>query len=332
MASIEQVGAREILDSRGNPTVEVEVLLEDGSFARAAVPSGASTGEHEASNCATVAHATAERASRRPWRLCSARSLLPSSASTQPSSARSTRRCSTRTAPRTSRVSAQTLCSVPRLPCSRRRRVLGPRAVPLRRWPQRSRSPCPDDEHPQRWRTRRHRRRRPGVHGCSHRRTELQGIAALGRRGLPLPEVGSQGEGPLHRSRRRRRIRARRRRHQGSTRPHHDRREQDRPQAGYRRRARSRRRCHRVLHRRHRLQVRGQEPHRGRDGGVLRRAHRRYPLVSIEDPLDEDDWDGWVALTDQIGNKIQLVGDDLFVTNPSASKKASSRVRPTHSW
>lgn len=45
---IEQVGAREILDSRGNPTVEVEVALEDGTLARAAVPSGASTGEHEA--------------------------------------------------------------------------------------------------------------------------------------------------------------------------------------------------------------------------------------------------------------------------------------------
>src|ERR1700712_449882 len=44
---IEQVGAREILDSRGNPTVEVEVVLIDGTFARAAVPSGASTGEHE---------------------------------------------------------------------------------------------------------------------------------------------------------------------------------------------------------------------------------------------------------------------------------------------
>jgi len=41
-----------------------------------------------------------------------------------------------------------------------------------------------------------------------------------------------------------------------------------------------------------------------------------YPLVSIEDPLSEDDWDGWVALTEQIGDKIQLVGDDLFVTNP----------------
>ena len=48
VAIIEQVGAREILDSRGNPTVEVEVVLGDGSFGRAAVPSGASTGEHEA--------------------------------------------------------------------------------------------------------------------------------------------------------------------------------------------------------------------------------------------------------------------------------------------
>ncbi|MGV9414556.1 phosphopyruvate hydratase [Nocardia sp. NPDC003693] len=42
----------------------------------------------------------------------------------------------------------------------------------------------------------------------------------------------------------------------------------------------------------------------------------QYPIVSIEDPLDEDDWDGWVALTDLIGDKVQLVGDDLFVTNP----------------
>ncbi|MFJ6076961.1 phosphopyruvate hydratase [Pseudarthrobacter sp. NPDC092419] len=42
-----------------------------------------------------------------------------------------------------------------------------------------------------------------------------------------------------------------------------------------------------------------------------------YPLVSIEDPLDENDWDGWKTLTDTIGDKVQLVGDDLFVTNPS---------------
>ncbi|MCW2544505.1 MAG: eno, partial [Frankiales bacterium] len=42
-----------------------------------------------------------------------------------------------------------------------------------------------------------------------------------------------------------------------------------------------------------------------------------YPIVSIEDPLDESDWDGWAALTTQLGAKVQLVGDDLFVTNPA---------------
>ena len=41
-----------------------------------------------------------------------------------------------------------------------------------------------------------------------------------------------------------------------------------------------------------------------------------YPLVSIEDPLNEEDWDGWGAMTERLGDKVQLVGDDLFVTNP----------------
>jgi enolase len=40
-----------------------------------------------------------------------------------------------------------------------------------------------------------------------------------------------------------------------------------------------------------------------------------YPIVSIEDPLDEEDWAGWKAMTEQLGDKIQIVGDDLFVTN-----------------
>ena len=43
----------------------------------------------------------------------------------------------------------------------------------------------------------------------------------------------------------------------------------------------------------------------------------KYPVISIEDGLAEDDWDGWKLLTDKIGNKVQLVGDDLFVTNPN---------------
>jgi enolase len=42
----------------------------------------------------------------------------------------------------------------------------------------------------------------------------------------------------------------------------------------------------------------------------------KFPLVSIEDGMDEDDWDGWAELTKQIGERVQLVGDDLFVTNP----------------
>jgi enolase len=42
-----------------------------------------------------------------------------------------------------------------------------------------------------------------------------------------------------------------------------------------------------------------------------------YPIVSIEDPLSEEDWAGWSAMTGQLGNKIQIVGDDLFVTNPT---------------
>ncbi|WP_022951887.1 phosphopyruvate hydratase [Leucothrix mucor] len=43
----------------------------------------------------------------------------------------------------------------------------------------------------------------------------------------------------------------------------------------------------------------------------------KYPIISIEDGLDEADWDGWKLLTERLGNKVQLVGDDLFVTNPS---------------
>ncbi|MFN3434150.1 MAG: phosphopyruvate hydratase [Sphingomonas sp.] len=48
---------------------------------------------------------------------------------------------------------------------------------------------------------------------------------------------------------------------------------------------------------------------------------RRYPIFSIEDGMSEDDWEGWKALTDLVGDKVQLVGDDLFVTNPKRLKR-----------
>ncbi|WGL60914.1 phosphopyruvate hydratase [Pigmentibacter sp. JX0631] len=51
----------------------------------------------------------------------------------------------------------------------------------------------------------------------------------------------------------------------------------------------------------------------------------KYPIVSIEDGLDENDWEGWKILTDRLGSKVQLVGDDLFVTNPKLLAKGIER-------
>ena len=54
---------------------------------------------------------------------------------------------------------------------------------------------------------------------------------------------------------------------------------------------------------------------------LLEKWVKKYPIVSIEDGLAENDWDGWKALTDRIGDKVQLVGDDLFVTNTTFIRK-----------
>lgn len=51
----------------------------------------------------------------------------------------------------------------------------------------------------------------------------------------------------------------------------------------------------------------------------------RYPILSIEDGMDEGDWDGWAVLTERLGDRIQLVGDDLFVTNPSILREGIER-------
>ncbi|MGF1592004.1 MAG: phosphopyruvate hydratase [Kiloniellaceae bacterium] len=51
----------------------------------------------------------------------------------------------------------------------------------------------------------------------------------------------------------------------------------------------------------------------------------RYPILSIEDGMSEDDWDGWLALTERLGDRVQLVGDDLFVTNPERLRDGIAR-------
>jgi enolase len=54
-------------------------------------------------------------------------------------------------------------------------------------------------------------------------------------------------------------------------------------------------------------------------------ACSRYPIVSIEDGMDEEDWDGWKLLTEKLGERVQLVGDDLFVTNPERLRRGIER-------
>jgi enolase len=57
----------------------------------------------------------------------------------------------------------------------------------------------------------------------------------------------------------------------------------------------------------------------------LRELCDRYPIVSIEDGMAEDDWDGWAALTGELGARVQLVGDDVFVTNPERLQQGIDR-------
>lgn len=69
------------------------------------------------------------------------------------------------------------------------------------------------------------------------------------------------------------------------------------------------------------------QPKSGRDYSsdelieLYSRLISKYPIISIEDPLDEEDWNGWKKLTERLGDKVQLVGDDLFVTNVERLKK-----------
>jgi len=60
-------------------------------------------------------------------------------------------------------------------------------------------------------------------------------------------------------------------------------------------------------------------------GGYLEQLAARYPIVSIEDGMAEDDWDGWALMTQALGGRIQLVGDDVFVTNPARFKSGIER-------
>jgi enolase len=97
--------------------------------------------------------------------------------------------------------------------------------------------------------------------------------------------------------------------------PHRRRRREGRLLARHRHRSRARRGGHRVL-RRDSYAFEGSRRPPTRWRRTTPSWCRSYPLVSIEDPMSEEDWAGWKALTDQLGDTVQIVGDDLFVTNP----------------
>ena len=64
---------------------------------------------------------------------------------------------------------------------------------------------------------------------------------------------------------------------------------------------------------------------------MLEHWARQYPIVSIEDALAEDDWDGWAELTARLGGSIQLIGDDLFATQSGRLRQGLDARRPTRS-
>ena len=335
MSAIADVRARQILDSRGNPTVEVDVRLESGAFGRAAVPSGASTGRARGGRAPRrrrpgyggkgVAAGGRERERRDRRRRVRGLDAADQAALD-------------RRADRARRHAEQGQARRERDPRRLARGREGGRggarrpALPAPRRRRRAHAAGADDERDQRRRRTRQNsidlqefmvvpagRRafaealRIGAETYHALRSVLheRGLATgVGDEGgfapdLPVERGGDRGDPRGGRARR-------------ASRPGRD-------------RARS-----------------GLDASSTATASTASRAGRRaaprwstfyagladeYPIVSIEDGLAEDDWDGWTALTERLGDRVQLVGDDLFVTNPRAAPaRASTTASRTRSW
>ena len=316
MSIIAAVGAREILDSRGNPTVEVEVLLEDGAFGRAAVPSGASTGAFEAVELRDGGKRYLGKGVQK-----AVTGVVDTIAGAIVGLDADDQRLVDQVmldldgTPNKAKLGANAILGVSLATAKAAAESAG---LPLFRYvggPNAHLLPVPMMNI---------------VNGGSHADSNVDvqefmiapiGAADLprgapaGRGGLPRAQVGAEEEGPLDRARRRGRLRPRPREQPRRARPH---------RRGGRSRPASR--WARTSHwpwtsRPASSTTRARTPSRARrlssDEMVAYYTDlvASYPIVSIEDPLDEEDWAGWKAITDSLGDKIQIVGDDLFVTN-----------------
>ena len=143
--------------------------------------------------------------------------------------------------------------------------------------------------------------------------------AALVRRDLPHAEEGAARCGPGRRRGRRGRLRSQPEDQRGAAGVHRGGLREGRLQAGHRHHVRHGSRFHRVLRRRDRQSTcwlaRAASCTSDEMVDYWEALVNKYPIISIEDGMAEEDWDGWKKLTDRIGDRVQLVGDDLFVTN-----------------
>ncbi len=326
MTAIVDIIGREILDSRGNPTVEVDVVLEDGSLGRAAVPSGASTGAHEAvelrdgDKSRYLGKGVRKAVDAVNGEIFDALAGMEAEEQVQIDQTM----IDLDGTPNKSRLGANAILGVSLavakaaaesfdMPLYRYVGGTSARTLPV---------PMMNIIN-------------GGVHAdnpIDFQEFMIMPVGApsfsealrMGVGDLPHPEEGAARRRPQHQCRRRGRFCA-----QPADRPdealelHHEGDRKGRLQA---RRATS---CWRSI---------PPPPNSSRTASMSMKAKAkacsveeqakyladlasRYPIVSIEDGMAEDDLDGWKALTDLIGSKCQLVGDDLFVTNVNAARR-----------
>ena len=171
-----------------------------------------------------------------------------------------------------------------------------------------------DAERDQRWRSRGQLDRSPGVHGRARRRGDVLGGAPDRRRGLPRAQAGAHRARPRDGRRGRGRVRTGPRVERGGDRGD--------PRGGRAGRARERIAialdpATSEVFRDGVYRFEGREKSSAELPEFWAGIVERYPVVSIEDGAAEDDWESWRALTELLGDRVQLVGDDLFVTNPA---------------
>ncbi len=325
---IELIDAREILDSRGNPTIEVDVILADGSVGRAAVPSGASTGVHEAVELRDgdkgrfggkgVLRAVAN------VRETIAPALLGSDAADQPGIDDAL--IDLDGTPNKGKLGANAILGVC-LACAHAAAVrLRPAAVPL---PRRCRRPHPAGpvlQHPQRRQARRELDRLPGVHGGPGRPADFAEALRAGAEvfhalrsilhdgGFSVGQGDEGGFAPSLPSNEAAVEVILRAIEKAGYKPGEEVAIALDPAASS------------ILVEgtgvegvtgQYRLEREGRTLDSGSMVDLWEQWTAKYPIISLEDGLAEDDWAGWEELTARLGSKVQLVGDDIFVTNPA---------------